>query len=64
MNKPISITIKETRERIISALNDSNLPPCILEGIISPIAQQITQAAMAEAAHAEQAMNEEASENG
>lgn len=64
MNKPISITIKETRERIISALNDSNLPPCILEGIIAPIAQQITQAARAEAACAEQAMNEEESENG
>lgn len=64
MNKPISITIKETRERIVSAINDSNLPPCILEGIIAPIAQQITQAARAEAARAEQAMNEEESENG
>lgn len=64
MNKPISITIKETRERIISALNASNLPPCILEGIIAPIAQQITQAARAEAERAEQAMNEEESENG
>lgn len=64
MNKPISITIKETRERIISALNDSNLPPCILEGIIAPIAQQITQAARAEAERAEQAMNKEESEDG
>lgn len=35
-----------------------------LGGDHAPIAQQITQAAMAEAAHAEQAMNEEASENG
>lgn len=62
MNKPISITIKETRERIISALNDSNLPPCILEGIIVPIAQQITQAAAAEVEQAEKNMTEHAEE--
>lgn len=59
MNKPISITIKETRERIISALNDSNLPPCILDGIIAPIAQQIAQAAQAEIAQAEQEYKKE-----
>ena len=64
MNKHISLTIKETRQRIIAALNESGLPPCVLEGIISPIAMEITQAARAEAARAEQAMNEEESENG
>lgn len=62
MNKPISITIKETRERIISALNDSNLPPCILECIIAPIAQQITQAAVAEVEQAEKQMTEQIKE--
>ncbi len=62
MNKPISITIKETRERIVSAINGSNLPPCILEGIIAPIAQQITQAAAAEVEQAEKQMTEQIEE--
>lgn len=62
MAKPISITIKETRERIIAALNESALPPCILEGIIAPIAQQITQAAAAEVEQAERQMTEQGEE--
>lgn len=62
MTKPISITIKETRERIIAALNESGLPPCILEGIIAPIAQQITQVAAAEVEQAERQMTEQVEE--
>lgn len=61
--KPIALTIKETRARIVAALNESGLPPCILEGIIAPIAHEITQAARAEAANAERTMNEEVQEN-
>lgn len=64
MNKSIALRIKETRGRIISALNESALPPCILEGIIAPIAQEITQAARAEMAAAEKQMAEEEQDNG
>lgn len=61
--KPIALTIKETRERIVAALNGSQLPPCVLEGIISPIAMEITQAARKEAAQAEQNYTEEDENN-
>ena len=52
--KPISIIIKETREQIVKALNESQLPPCLLEAVLNPIYQQIAQAAQAEIAQAEQ----------
>ena len=61
--KPISITIKETRERIVSALNESGLPPCVLAGIIYPIAMEIKQAVGVEVAKAEQQIAEEVQDN-
>lgn len=51
--KPISIIIKETREQIVKALNESQLPPCLLEAVLNPIYQQIAQAAKAEIEQAE-----------
>lgn len=56
--KPISIIIKETREQIVKALNESQLPPCLLEAVLNPIYQQITQAAQAEIAQAEKQIEE------
>lgn len=56
--KPISIIIKETREQIIKALNESQLPPCLLEAVLNPIYQQIAQAAQAEIAQAEKQIEE------
>ena len=57
--KPISIIIKETREQIVRALNESQLPPCLLEAVLNPIYQQIAQAAQAEIAQAEQEYKKE-----
>lgn len=51
--KPISIIIKETRDQIVKALNESQLPPCLLEAVLNPIYQQIAQAAKAEIEQAE-----------
>lgn len=56
--KPISIIIKETREQIVKALNESQLPPCLLEAVLNPIYQQIAQAAQQEIAQAEQEYKE------
>lgn len=56
--KPVSIIIKETREQIIKALNESQLPPCVLEAVLNPIYQQIAQAAQAEIAQAEKEYKE------
>lgn len=56
MTKPISISIKETRERIVSAINESHLPPSILEPVLNVIYQQIAQAARTETEQAEKQM--------
>lgn len=56
--KPVSIIIKETREQIVKALNESQLPPCLLEAVLNPIYQQIAQAAQQEIAQAEQEYKE------
>ena len=56
--KPISIIIKETREQIVKALNESQLPPCLLEAVLNPIYQQIAQAAQQEIAQAEKEYTE------
>lgn len=61
--KPISIIIKETREQIVKALNESQLPPCLLEAVLNPIYQQIAQAAQAEIAQAEKEYIEEGEKN-
>lgn len=61
--KPISIIIKETREQIVKALNESQLPPCLLEAVLNPIYQQVAQAAQAEIAQAEKEYTEEGEKN-
>lgn len=61
--KPISIIIKETREQIVKALNESQLPPCLLEAVLNPIYQQIAQAAQKEIAQAEKEYNKEGEQN-
>lgn len=61
--KPISIIIKETREQIVKALNESQLPPCLLEAVLNPIYQQIAQAAQQEIAQAEKEYIEEGEKN-
>lgn len=59
MNKPIALIIKDTRKQIINALNESQLPPCLLEAVLNPIYQQIAQAAQTEIVQAEKEYTEE-----
>lgn len=40
-NKPITITIKETKEAIVAAINNSNLHPFILDSIMKDIYNEI-----------------------
>lgn len=63
MNKPIALIIKDTREQIVKALNESQLPPCVLEAVLNPIYQQIVQAAQQEIAQAEKEYTEEGEKN-
>ena len=42
MDKPISISINETKSTIIQALNDSKLPPCILLEILNSVSSQMS----------------------
>lgn len=58
MNKPISITIRDLKTQIIGAINDSQLPPCVVEPILAVIHQQITAAAKTEITQAEKQLAE------
>lgn len=62
MNKPICIAIKECRVKIVSAINESHLPPCVLEDMLNALYQQIKQAAQTEVLQAEK-QTEEVSDN-
>ena len=52
--KPISLIIRDTQKAIVEAINGSQLPPSILEQIISQIHAQISQAAAEEIKKAEE----------
>ena len=42
MEKPITIIIQETKDKLVEVLNTSNLPPVILEPIVKDIYNEIT----------------------
>lgn len=44
MQKPTSMIVKETKEKIVNDLNESKLPMFVLEPIIKDIYEQIVQA--------------------
>lgn len=44
MDKPVTLIINDTTEKIIKDINESKLPACILIDILSKIAEQINQA--------------------
>lgn len=52
--KPISLLIKDMQDSIIKAINESGLPPSIIEPIFAGIYQQIIQAKTAELKQAEE----------
>lgn len=41
MNKPLDLQIEETKERILTAINDSKLPACLVELIVKDIYSEI-----------------------
>jgi len=43
MNKPISMLINEAKINIIKAVNESNLPPCLMQPIIKDLYEQVLQ---------------------
>lgn len=67
MNRPISLAIKEFRGKIVSAINESQLPPSLLEPILNAVYLQVAAAADNEAKQAEMQVaeqNEEVQTNG
>lgn len=49
----IAIAIKILREKVVSAINESQLPPSVVEPILNAIYMQIAQAAQQEVEQAE-----------
>lgn len=44
----IAVSIKSFRDRMVAAINESNLPPSVLEPVLNAIYLQIAQAAQQE----------------
>lgn len=61
--KPVALLIKDLQSKIVTAINESNLPPSVVEAVINAIHTQITAAAQAEIAQAEKEYKEEGEEN-
>ena len=51
MNKPISIAINDTKNSIISSINESGLPACILLEILNSLVSQVNELAKQELAN-------------
>ena len=51
MNKPISIAIIDTKNSIISSINESGLPACVLLEILNSLVSQINELAKQELAN-------------
>ena len=43
MNKPISMLINEAKINITKVINESGLPPCLIQPIIKDIYEQVLQ---------------------
>lgn len=54
MNRPIALVIRDTKIRIVQAINESQLPASIVELILNNIHQQAVKAAEAEIKQAEE----------
>lgn len=58
MNKPITMVIKETKTKLISVLNESNLSPAVLDLIMQGIYSEIHSLAERQAVEEEKAYAE------
>lgn len=41
MNKPLTLLVQETKSNLVGTINNSSLPPCVLELIIKDIINEI-----------------------
>ena len=41
MNKPLTLLVQETKSNLVCTINNSSLPPCILELIVKDILNEI-----------------------
>lgn len=57
MNRPIALIIRDTKIRIVQAINESQLPASVVELILNNIHQQAVKAAEAEIKQAEESAN-------
>lgn len=57
MDRPIALVIRDTKIRIVQAINESQLPASIVELILNSIHQQAVKAAEAEIKQAEESAN-------
>jgi hypothetical protein len=46
---PVSLAITRTRKRLAEAVNESGLPPCVLEMIVGAVYQELARMAQAQA---------------
>lgn len=58
MNRPIALVIRDTKIRIVQAINESQLPASIVELILNNIHQQAVKAAEAEIKQAEEELRD------
>lgn len=58
MAKPISIAIRDLKTQVLAAINDSQLPPCIVEPVLNSIYQRIVKMAENEIIQAEKQLVE------
>lgn len=43
MNKPFTIQVQETEEKLVKTINESNIPAYVLKNILKELYQQIEQ---------------------
>lgn len=58
MNKPIAILIRDLQASIVQAVNESQLPPSIVEPVFEAIHQQIVKMVQAEINQAEEELRD------
>jgi hypothetical protein len=59
MEKPIALRIAELRNTLINTLNESNLPPCIVEPVVKEVYEVAAQARSNELLQAQNTYSDE-----
>ena len=64
MNKPISVVYEETKTAVADILNNSKLPPFIIQNILKDFLTEVTMLAKQQYEHDLKEYNESKSESG